>query len=780
MPDGAELHYLDTTAPDPLPIEEKNTLSAWITAMPDPNSAVLGSGLPIFFRPFLDDIAVFNVIFTDISKLRPESVDHFRYLSLVNLYNDPKVTPDMMEVFRQGLFKAVNSLSLKTTLVRPEAIDNERTVYRINLQSLGWKPELWDKIAGNNSYKRFSENIAYKVIASSLKTPHPILRADWFVSKSMKPPFYYDFLNIPEKVDDLEKFYIGRTADQDLIVNSDEISRIGIGLNHSGVSDFNRLIERHSTSVGGGYYWRSFDFRGRKTDVNSTVQKSDRRDIFTFPLGPGKGPHGEDGFVQDGGEIIFGLPNGMQGYMLVDATGKRIDQGPPDIVYLKNPPPRRSRDIVDGITCVSCHANGINRATDELLAHVQAVQPGFEIVQQVAAWHDIETAQRWINDDSSRFTAALARLGIMRLGRIKDATNPDKIFEKEQITYLVDHFELGLIDLVTASAEIGVPLLQLKSGIAKGAASEEQRLLDGGVLDRLTFENVSYNHIAELIGLRRTPVDFRPEETVKLGVSLEQAERDKGTALKNLTAAIEQKTTAEEKLQAVDVRLGGMRATVEQARKDKANSEALLNAATDKLAKLRNMEVEYNQAAADVATLKKLNDELNRKILSFGNPDANFQSRVADLQLQKAAALRESAENHNALLRSQHELEDMKKKFDAIPKSDTTVAWMFYGFTDPTRWSNRSFMVVMRNGSVADDAAVAPEPNDTVEALSSNINIRNAPPVYAETGSGLGIPIGKLKNKDRLRVTYSVHVPNGYWIGVKLSEFAAGEIEPMK
>ena len=93
--------------------------------------------------------------------------------------------------------------------------------------------------------------------------------------------------------------------------------RSGAAFNRSGVSQNNRLIEWHKFAYGS--YWKSYDFGGNVG----------RQNLFEHPLGPGTA---DAEFKHDGGEIIFTLPNGLQGYLLVDGQGKRIDKGPTTIV----------------------------------------------------------------------------------------------------------------------------------------------------------------------------------------------------------------------------------------------------------------------------------------------------------------------------------------------------------------------------------------------------------------------------------------------------------------
>ena len=90
----------------------------------------------------------------------------------------------------------------------------------------------------------------------------------------------------------------------------------------------------------------------------------DRRNVFAYPLGPGS----TDNFFQHaGGEVIFNLPNGLQGYVLVNAVNQRIDKGPTAIV---SDAKRPDRAVEVGISCLACHAGGINFKDDQIRDHV--------------------------------------------------------------------------------------------------------------------------------------------------------------------------------------------------------------------------------------------------------------------------------------------------------------------------------------------------------------------------------------------------------------------------
>ena len=87
--------------------------------------------------------------------------------------------------------------------------------------------------------------------------------------------------------------------------------------------------------------------------------------VFTHPLD----------FSQDGGEIIFNLPNGLQAYFIVDREGIRIDAAPISIV---SNPAVADPTVRTGLSCIGCHTKGMQTFEDEVRAVVeQADNPPF-------------------------------------------------------------------------------------------------------------------------------------------------------------------------------------------------------------------------------------------------------------------------------------------------------------------------------------------------------------------------------------------------------------------
>ena len=132
---------------------------------------------------------------------------------------------------------------------------------------------------------------------------------------------------------------------------------VRVGFRRSGVALHNRMLERHLGNQG-QYLWISYDF-----DSNQG-----RADLLANPLGPAD--RDQQNFVHTfehaGGEVIFTLPNGLQGYMVVDAVGNRLDEAPLNIV---RDPRRRDGVVENGISCFGCHGTvGLlrPRETDEV------------------------------------------------------------------------------------------------------------------------------------------------------------------------------------------------------------------------------------------------------------------------------------------------------------------------------------------------------------------------------------------------------------------------------
>jgi serine/threonine-protein kinase len=310
-------------------------------------------------RPFQSERQIVESIHAHLSKSRATDRPFLRYFTLTNLFNDyQNVTNDEMRLYRAALSKLINSLSFRPSIVVPQAVDAEQTIFAIDLRDIGWdKNDLWKEVLKAYPYglkHDRNRNVDFAQLASDVYrmtgSELPYLRADWFISTASRPPLYHTLLELPENAKDLET-KLSVDVESDFLRG--RLARAGFAT--SGVSAQNRLVDRHDAIH--GFYWKSYDFKTNEGDGN----------LFVKPLGPkfANNPFNNQAFESDGGEMIFTLPNGLQGYFLTDGKGARIDSGPVEVVSdaLKT---SGTPAIVTGLSCMACHKHGMIRFKDTL------------------------------------------------------------------------------------------------------------------------------------------------------------------------------------------------------------------------------------------------------------------------------------------------------------------------------------------------------------------------------------------------------------------------------
>ncbi len=368
------------SANDPLNAEDTATLKAWIEAGA-PQLKVVKPNAP---HKFLTDAAVLAEIQGDLERSNERDRPYLRYFTLTHLAN-AGVGEEEIQAYRVGLSKLINSLSWQKNIFVPQPIDAGQTILRIDLRKFSWTEQTWQKMLGSYPYAVASETNAAQAVYTATACPLPYVRADWFISRAAQPPLYHDLLGLPTTARALEA-----KLGLDIEKNQKEETAMRAGLQESGVSRNNRVVERHDSPYGA--YWRSYDFRSN----------AGKQNIFKNPLD----------FDAAGGEIIFNLPNGLQAYLLVDAKGNRIDSGPIDIVSNKE----NANDPVvrNGLTCMSCHAQGIKRFSDTMravIAATPAAQSSYDRAHAMALYIEKPKMDATLVEDTERFAEAVRRTG---------------------------------------------------------------------------------------------------------------------------------------------------------------------------------------------------------------------------------------------------------------------------------------------------------------------------------------------------------------------------------
>jgi mono/diheme cytochrome c family protein len=398
-----------------------------------------GNSAPV--RVPLARAEVAALILADLDKLDRRARRFQRYFTLTHLAA-AGLSEDELQTYRNALAKLVNSLSWHPKVRAPEPIDPGRTVLRIDLRWYQWDAALWNRVLAEYPFGLPDDTATGRVVAVHCGTRLPVVRADWFVATASRAPLYYDLLQLPGTLAELE-----RQLRIDAAVNIQQERVIRVGFNGSGVSRNNRVLERHDSIHGA--YWRTYDF---DEPLQNLAERGnplpDPRNVFAHPLGPGlvAAP-----FTHAGGEAIFALPNGLHGYVIVNAANDRQNKAPQNVV---SDPKRPDRAVEAGVSCMTCHVAGILPKADQVRDHLEKNPRAFpradaELIRALYPPKDQSLAA--MEEDAKRYAEAVAKTGA-------------KVSKTEPVSTITLRYEADL-DLPLAAAEVGLPPEELRKRI---------------------------------------------------------------------------------------------------------------------------------------------------------------------------------------------------------------------------------------------------------------------------------------------------------------------------
>jgi len=452
-----------------LSLDEKNTVYEWIEECTGDDKPDPGDPPACPENEFISTQDMITTMLTEIGD--PKQVDvedqqFIRFLTLTHLHN-AGYCHDQIDVYRHAMSKLLNSLSSKPKIHIPQAIDPDDTIYRIDLRDYGWNRDLWDVLVDRNPFAVEYVDAEAEQLKELTTAKVPFQMGDWLVTDASLAPFYDEILyvhvlklknaiddeNDPLNRADLEAL-LGISVETNIALETtedgDEVERAGFQI--SGVSAQNRVIERHA--LPDSYtrsYWLSYDF----------LENVGTSNVFYHPLD----------FEAVGGEIIWSLPNGLQAYLLVNEAGDRIDEAPVSIVNNKE---QGGAPIVNGMSCMGCHYQGMRAATDEVGPFVEMSIGVFtdEEKEEVANLYDDPKAfAESLQGDSDEFVQRVAETGApLLIGGYEVAT----------AVYLA--FEEQFVDMRRAAAEFGLSVEQLKPVI--GQLPDGLKMINGGMVTR--------------------------------------------------------------------------------------------------------------------------------------------------------------------------------------------------------------------------------------------------------------------------------------------------------
>ena len=327
-----------------------------------------------------------------LKSLDPFDRPSARYLTMTHLHNAGE-RPEAPGAYRVALSKLVNSLSWGFEIINPVPIDAEETIFYIDLRDYEWDiRDAWTQIEDAYPYaiefdpvKQFSLLTKLTYLRGEMDCREPFVHIDWFLATASLPPLYHAILDLPRTDGELE-----RELGIDVVRNLQSSPGVRVwraGFNDSGVSNHNRVVERHRSPYGA--YWKSYDFAGSIGTQN----------IFTHPLS----------FTPDGGEVIFNLPNGLQAYYISDARGNRIDVAPTEIV---SNPAASDPAVRNGLSCIGCHTEGMKEFEDGVRSVIeQTTNPSYDKDQALRLYVEEAVIDSLREQDTQRYKDALELTG---------------------------------------------------------------------------------------------------------------------------------------------------------------------------------------------------------------------------------------------------------------------------------------------------------------------------------------------------------------------------------
>ncbi|MDE0685885.1 MAG: leucine-rich repeat domain-containing protein [Candidatus Poribacteria bacterium] len=429
-----------------------DTIRDWIAAgAPDWQDTFESDG------PFITPKEMLETIENHVNSLAPFDRTFARYFTLTHLYNAGETTEALL-AYRRALSKLVNSLSWGRKISNPRPIDSEETIFYIDLRDYEWEIGInrWTLIEAEYPY-----GIAFNAptqtalrekltnLREELDCEVPFVHIDWFLATASLPPLYHDILGLPETDRELET-----RLEVNIVENLRNAAGRRVwraGFNDSGVSNHNRVVERHESRYGA--YWKSYDFAGSVGTQN----------IFTHPLA----------FEHDGGEIIFNLPNGLQAYLLVDAGGNRLNTAPISIV--RNPA-ASDPTVRNGLSCIGCHTEGMKVFEDEVRSVVeQSPNPPFDKDRALRLYTDQATMDVLVAEDTQRYREALWEAGGV-FGGIEPIQRFHEAFQ-------------GPVDASHAAAAVGLETERFLQNLRQNTSLQNLGLLvlENGTMKRDTW-----------------------------------------------------------------------------------------------------------------------------------------------------------------------------------------------------------------------------------------------------------------------------------------------------
>lgn len=259
-------------------------------------------------RPTWD--GVFESIAADLDVLDAADSRFARYFTVADRWRSPGCSSSL-DPARLALSKLTNSLSRNALVVQPEAIDADRTVYRIDLRDYDWNqvvsvggqsyPDAWAALIASDPFALPFVGEEANFATGKTGTDRPVLFVSSFIAAGTRSEVYYALTGVPPTQEQL-------LAELGIGAEFPGLPNLQVGFTEGG-REF--VAQNWEVQVRAGNIWQVSEFgRGESS-------------LFETPL---EIPLGQR-------ELIFTLPNGLHAFAFMSSDGQRLDtwQATPDL-----------------------------------------------------------------------------------------------------------------------------------------------------------------------------------------------------------------------------------------------------------------------------------------------------------------------------------------------------------------------------------------------------------------------------------------------------------------
>lgn len=376
-----------------------------------------------------------------------------RFISCADQFNGVGI--DSVKTCRDGVVKALHSISLDVGLPEVREIGPAQSIIQIRLKDFGLTPSKWKAIERADPFKFTSQTVRGRTLQFLTKTERPMINGNIFAESALVKA-YYEVLGIPASFAEFEKL-LGTDIQKDFDERDADLNLWGMNESVITANRQHRLILRVKGRF--GPLWCTFDTNDQAiAAVNIDGVLVNQKNLPEAPFPPQA--RSKRTFIDNAGECIFVKANGFLGMALYDVAGVRQDFAPTNIVQDTASASRGlSGTIQNARSCYRCHAAGFIPVKDSIGPHI-AANTTFNADDKVKGrlfFKSASVGDAMFRKDNAAYLAALSEAGI---------DNP----AEDSINNLIDGLRLEQ-DLDQVAGMLGYPPEEIEVGLRASSAA---------------------------------------------------------------------------------------------------------------------------------------------------------------------------------------------------------------------------------------------------------------------------------------------------------------------